>query len=227
MCARLARPRGVLVWMPGRERELLHGAPLESLDELSPEQISRLRSEGIRTLDAVSALEPSRTRALLGVDGERLVDLVRHAGIALGDPEESKEAEEDSGRHRGALALLAKRLSRRLEREGLRARGIELAVGYRNGVIRESHVPLPGPTASSDEIERAALRLYCREARVASPVVGVSLTATGIARADQLDLFRSTAEKRDVRVGVGAFDALDGRALTAFFGSRMLSGHGG
>jgi DNA polymerase-4 len=194
--SRLARPRGVLVWMPGRERGLLGGIPLEQMDEIRPDQISRLRSKGIDTLDALAALEPSEARALLGIEGERLLGHVR------GD---LPELVPESPRRPGSLGLLANRLSGRLERERLLARGLELSVEYADGIRRERHGRLPRPTSAAEELEKAAVRLFGRLRSTAEPVVGVSLTATGLLSSEQIDLFGS-AGARDLRVALGRVD---------------------
>lgn len=193
ICARLACPRGVLVWMPGHERGLLGGIPLEDLDEIRPDQIARLRSRRIETLDALAGLEPPQARAILGFEGERLVGQVRGGGPGL-DPETGPRPE--------ALALLACRLSRRLERGRFLARGLELAVDYADGVRRERHAHLPRPTSSPDDLAEAAYRLFRRLRRSTEPVAGLSLTATGLRAAEQLDLFGSTGA-REMRVALG------------------------
>jgi nucleotidyltransferase/DNA polymerase involved in DNA repair len=196
ICSRLARPRGVLVWMPGRERGLLGGIPLEELDEIRPDQIVRLRSKGIGTLDALAALEPSEARAILGFEGERLVDRVRGADPGL-DPE--------NGTRPDALSRLASRLSRQLERRRFLARGLELVVEYADGVRRERQTPLHRATSASEDLEEAASRLFRLLRRSAAPVVGLSLAATGLRSAEQLDLF-GPAGTREVRVASGRAD---------------------
>jgi hypothetical protein len=203
ICSRLARPRGVLVWMPGHERGLLDGMPLEELDELRPQQLARLRSEGIATLDGLASLGPSEARLLMGAEGERLVGLVRGGDSSLDPPPETSA----SGL-RAALTLLAKRLSGRLDRGRLRARGLELAVDYADGVTRERHTRLHRPTATPEDLAEAAFRLYHLLPRSTEPPVGLSLCATGLSSADQLDLFGSRAA-REVRVALGRGEAPD------------------
>jgi hypothetical protein len=166
------------------------------MDEIRPDQISRLRSKGIDTLDALAALEPSEARALLGIEGERLLGHVR------GD---LPELVPESPRRPGSLGLLANRLSGRLERERLLARGLELSVEYADGIRRERHGRLPRPTSAAEELEKAAVRLFGRLRSTAEPVVGVSLTATGLLSSEQIDLFGS-AGARDLRVALGRVD---------------------
>jgi len=196
LAARLAGPRGVLVWMPGHERKLLDGMPLEELPDLRPEQLTRLRSEGIETLDALARLEPSEARALIGVEGEKLVGLVRGSSSLVPAPETSAEG------LNAVFAILAKRLSRRLERGRLQARGLEIEVDYADGVARERHTHLDRPTSAPEDLAEAAFRLYHLLPNSAEPVVGLSLSATGLGSVDQLDLFGSRTA-REVRVALG------------------------
>ncbi len=186
--------------MPGHERELIGGTPLEELDELRPEQLARLRSRGIATLDALAGLGPSESRALIGYEGERLVGLVRGAGPGPDGPSGSRIP--------GALALLARRLAQRLEQRRLRARGLELSIVYGDGVTRERCARLNRPTAALDELSEVASRLYHLHSRSAGPVVGLSLTATGLGSAEQLDLFGSPVA-RELRVTLGRADRPD------------------
>jgi nucleotidyltransferase/DNA polymerase involved in DNA repair len=193
ICSRLARPRGVLVWMPGRERGLLGGIPLEELDEIRPEQIARLRSKGIGTLDALAALTPSEACSILGCEGERLVGRVRGD-----DPDVGPE----NGTRPDALARLASRLSGQLERRRFLACGLELAVEYADGIRRERHTRLHRATSASGDLEEAASRLFRVLRRSAEPVVGLSLTATGLRSTEQPGLFGPTGA-REVRVAMG------------------------
>jgi hypothetical protein len=179
--------------MPGRERGLLGGIPLEELDEIRPDQIVRLRSKGIGTLDALAALEPSEARSILGFEGERLVDHLRGDDPGL-DPE--------NGTRPDALARLASRLSGQLERRSFLARGLELAVEYADGVRRERHTRLQRATSASEDLEEAASLLFRALRRSAEPVVGLSLAATGLRSTEQLDLFGQTGA-REVRVAMG------------------------
>jgi hypothetical protein len=148
---------------------------------------------GIDTLDALAALEPSEARALLGLEGERLASHVRGNAPGAG-PENPLRP--------GSLALLASRLSVRLERGRLLARGLELSVEYADGIRRERHTCLKGPTSAPEDLEQAAVRLFRQLRRTAEPAAGLSLTATGLRSAEQLDLFGSPGA-RELRVALG------------------------
>jgi impB/mucB/samB family C-terminal domain len=197
LAARFAGPRGVLLWMAGREKDLIDGVPVEELDELRPEQVARLRSQGVTTLDALARLEPAEARTLIGVEGEKLVELV---SVPL-DPHRGRQSA-------SPCTILAKRLSRQLERRGARTRGLELAVGYADGVTRERHCQMPRATSDSSDLAEAAFRLYRLLPRSEAAVVGLSLSAIGLDSPDpevQLDLF-PPSRAREVRVALGRAD---------------------
>lgn len=200
VCSRLARPRGVLLWLSGYEDGLLAGLPLEELDELRWEQLRRLRSRGLRTLGDVGGLGAQEARELLGSDSERVLALVRGLETA---PDEIEKV--DGNRLAKALGLLARRLARKLERDGRRARGIELRIDFRDGVSRERYTLLPKATRDVDELRRSALRLMSLSRARGEPVSGLTLTATGLTgAASQLDLFGKRPREVVVRLGHGA-----------------------
>ncbi len=195
LAARLAGPGGILLWMPGREEDLLEGVPVEELDELRPDQIARLQSQGVATLDALARLPPSEARALIGIEGEKVIDLVRVPDSRDGDPSEG-------GKSRAACVRLAKRLSRKMDREGVRARGLELTVDYADGATRERHSRMPRATGEPEELADAAIRLYRQLPASKAAISRISLCAFALDSVDQLDLFQLSRD-REVRVVLG------------------------
>lgn len=195
ICARMARPRGILLWMEGHEDRLIGGLPLEELDELTPDQLARLRSRGIRTLDALASLGAEEVRDVLGTRGDKVLGLIKGADWA---------ADATSGsRLSKATGLLTQRLARRLERAGRSARGLELQLVYEDGVSAERYCLLPRPMAHWEDLFRAAARLLEHAPRRPHPVVGLALTATGLtARGGQLPLF-DAERPREVSVRLG------------------------
>lgn len=213
ICARMARPRGILVWMEGHESTLLGGLALEELlelDELRPEQLVRLRSRGIRTVDELACLAPAEARELLGLEGTKLLGLVRGLDPAA---DTSPGAGARAGRLERAVRLLSRRLSRRLEHAQRRARGLELQVAHADGILDERYTLLPRPASKSEEIQTRAARLVEMLPRRPEPVVGVALAATGLTRVvGQLDLFVS-GPPREVRVSLGRLSTTTASAL--------------
>ncbi len=181
--------------MPGREEDLLEGVPVEELDELRPDQIARLQSRGVATLDALARLPPSEARALIGIEGEKVIDLVRVPDSTDSDPSEGEKP-------RAACRVLAKRLSRKMDREGVRARGLELTVDYADGVTRERHSRMPRATGEAEELADAAIRLYRQIPASKAAISRISLCAFALDSVDQLDLFQLSRD-REVRVALG------------------------
>ena len=75
--SRLARPRGLLVLLPGYEARFTSSVPLEELDELRPAQAAALHRRGIETLGELAQLAREEARTLLGPGASGLLDLVR------------------------------------------------------------------------------------------------------------------------------------------------------
>ena len=154
ICSRIARPRGVLLWLSGYEDGLIASLPLEELDELTPQQLAKLRAQGVRTLGEMSSLASVEARAILGSQASKLISMIRGLDRTADRSEGSRLAR--------AVALLARRLTKRLTRCDRRARGLELRLVFDDGVARERYTLLPacaggarrigscGPTSARD-----------------------------------------------------------------------------
>lgn len=195
ICSRIARPRGVLMWLAGYEDGLIASLPLEELDELTREQVATLRARGVRTLGEMSALESGDARAILGSQAAKIVGLVRGLDRATDRSEGSRLSR--------AVALLSQRLARRLHGCERQARGLELRLVFDDGVARERYTLLPRSVAEPEALERAAQRLLDMSPRRERPVTGLRLTATGLTGGHgQLSLFRHE-RPREVVVKMG------------------------
>ena len=195
ICSRIARPRGVLLWLSGYEDGLIASLPLEELDELTPKQLAMLRAQGVRTLGEMSSLASVEARAILGSQASKLMSLIRGLDRTADRGEGSRLSR--------AVALLARRLTRRLARCDRRARGLELRLVFDDGVGRERYTLLPRAVAELEELDRAAQRLLAMSPRRERPVTGLSLTATGLTSGNgQLNLFRRE-RPREVEVKLG------------------------
>ncbi len=195
ICSRIARPRGVLLWLSGYEDGLIASLPLEELDELTPKQLAMLRAQGVRTLGEMSSLASVEARAILGSQASKLMSLFRGLDRTADRGEGSRLSR--------AVALLARRLTRRLARCDRRARGLELRLVFDDGVGRERYTLLPRAVAELEELDRAAQRLLAMSPRRERPVTGLSLTATGLTSGNgQLNLFRRE-RPREVEVKLG------------------------
>ena len=191
--SRLARPRGLLLLLPGYESDFLASVSLEELDELRSGQAAALRQRGIRTVGDLSELKPREARSVLGPDAVKLMSLVRGAdrrGDRIG-----------GGRMEKAVSSLCRRAAKRLSDGHLGARGLELCLYYRDGVSLERYTIMPRPARVFEDLESSALGLLRLFPTRREPVVGLSLTATGLSHLpDQLPFY---ARPRDVRVSSG------------------------
>lgn len=176
LCARVARPRGILFWEPGFERGLMSAIPLEELDELGESHLSRLRAAGVRTVLDLAQLEQEKAHELLGPAARSIRARVQ---LAAGGATEQGPS---------WLMDLVERLALRLSRKNAWARGVELEVGYRNGVRDLRYHRLTKPSRRGEKllpvVERLAQDLPSRR----EAPMGVRLTATGVYCHGQLPL---------------------------------------
>jgi DNA polymerase-4 len=193
VASRLAKPRGLLFLLPGYERRFLSTVSLGEFDELRSEQAATLRRQGIGTLGDLAGLAPGEARRLLGPEAVKLIGLVR------GVDDESEHS--PSGKLERELAVLCRRAARKLQRGRWGARGLELALVYRDGISFERYKLMPQAAHGCDELESEAKNLLRLFPARGFPVSGISLTATGLSpRPGQLSLF---ALPREVRVQIG------------------------
>src|SRR3989304_4693820 len=75
--SRMARPRGLLVLLPGYETQFTETVPLAELGGLRPPPAAALTRPGIGTLGELARLEANEARSLLGPQATRLMQLVR------------------------------------------------------------------------------------------------------------------------------------------------------
>jgi nucleotidyltransferase/DNA polymerase involved in DNA repair len=193
IASRLARPRGLLLLLPGYESDFLTSVSLEELDELRSGQLRALRQKGLRTLGDLSDLEPQAARSLLGPEALKLISLIRGTD-GPGDRASGDKLER-------AVGLLCRRVAKRLRDGCFGARGLELSLFYRDGVSLDRYTIVPRPARAARDLEPPALDLLRRFPQRQEPVVGMSLTATGLSHLpDHLPFF---SRPRDVRVSLG------------------------
>ena len=134
---------------------------------------------------------PELYELAMGWQAPKLMTLIRGLDSA---PESA-----GGGRLSSSVTILARRLSRRLAKCGQEARGLELRIGYDDGIADERYTLLPEPTATLEILDRAGLRLLEMSTRRDRRVTDLSLTATGLTAKrgaiDQLNLFRHAAPR--------------------------------
>ncbi|MGH9463028.1 MAG: hypothetical protein ACRD1X_17600, partial [Vicinamibacteria bacterium] len=151
IASRLARPRGLLILLPGYEARFIASVPLAELDELRPAQAAALHRRGIETLGELAQLTGEEARTLLGPGASGLLDLVR--GMEIGN------APVRATRLDRGLGLLCRRAARRLGALRCAARGLELELVYHDGVSLKRYSLAPHPIATRIELEISARKL--------------------------------------------------------------------
>ena len=170
--SRLARPRGLLILLPGYEARFTSPVPLEELDELRPAQAAALHRRGIDTLGELAQLAREEARTLLGPGASGLLDLVR--GMEDGG------APSRASRMERALNLLYRRAAKRLGELRCGARGLELELVYHDGISLKRYSLAPHPIATHVELEISARKLLGSFSTREEPVIGLSAHVHGV-----------------------------------------------
>jgi DNA polymerase-4 len=198
-----ARPRGLLVVLPGYEASYLGRQPLSFLPDLPPHLKAALRSAGLDTLGAVAGADAA---ALAELVGPAAAQRLQQATVGDGEPPVAVTApptrvvEEATIRDRrsDAAALLdvvdglAGRAGRRLRPFDLGAGQLAVEVTRPDGVVRREEAFEPPVT--DDETLRAVARSLA--APLLEPAAGVRQVHVRLARlfraGAQSPLFRTT-----------------------------------
>jgi len=174
-----ARPRGLLIVLPGYEASFLARQAVSVLPSLPPHIEAALESAGLATLGAVLAADPAQLRALLGP----AADAVRAAALGGGEEpiavatppawlhEEAAVRDPRTDREglQAMLDGLAVRLCRRLRPFGLRAEHLSVEVRRAERTVRRSEAVVPGLHGE----ETLAATLHTLAAPLLEPVAGV------------------------------------------------------
>jgi hypothetical protein len=193
VASRMAKPRGLLLILPGYESRFLASVSLEELDELRPAQAAALRRRGIGTFGGLADLPFEEARHLLGPDAAKLLGLIRG--------EESAPQRRRGGKVGRALGILCRRASKKLEEGRWRARGLELGLVYRDGIALERYTIVPHPVQNTRDLESSANHILRWFPTRNVPIVGLSLTATGLS--PQPGELPFSTRPKDVRVQIG------------------------
>jgi len=144
-----ARPRGLLVVLPGYEASFLAGKPVSFLPDLPPHLQTLLEANGITTLGQLAETEPARLAALAGsTAAERLREAALGRGeapIAAASPpswlQEEAVIRDRRTDHAGLVSIigsLASRAFRRLRPFALTAGVLTVEVERLEGTLRRS-----------------------------------------------------------------------------------------
>lgn len=175
-----AKPRGLLVVLPGYELSFLARQPVSALGELPPHLESALERAGLATLGQVAeADDDTLTRAVGPVAAPRLRAAVRGEGeepVALAAPPSSvqedavvRDRHTDTDGLEEMVEALARRAARRLKPFHLAARVLTVEVRRASGAERR-HETFAGGLSGEDPIAAQARALV---AELLEPAEGV------------------------------------------------------
>jgi DNA polymerase-4 len=203
-----AKPRGLLVVLPGYERSFLAGKPVSALG-LPPHLVSALERAGLSTVGQVGDCEESVLAAAVGAAAPRLRAAARgeqEPPVAVAAPPAFVQEEatiRDRRSDRVALEeiadALARRAARRLKPFRLAARAIGVEVRRAGEAVRRSDAFSPG---LSDE-DAIAARVRALLEPLLEPAEGVRALQVRLARLDpptaQAPLFPASPMLRRAR----------------------------
>jgi DNA polymerase-4 len=184
-----ARPRGLLVVLPGYESSFLARQPIRFLPDLPPHLEAALEKAGLTTLGEVAGAEPAALEALVGSPAaERLQEAAsgdNEAPVALSAPptaiqEEAvlRDRRTDREGLEAILEGLASRACRRLRPFGLAAGSVSVEVRRPDGPVRRTEAIDPG--IEDDETSRAVVQGLA--AAILDPPAGVRALVVRLGR---------------------------------------------
>ncbi len=156
VASQVAKPDGIVVVEPGRERAFLDPLPVELLWGVGPATRDRLARSGVTTIGQLAATAPGTLQRLLGhAVGEKLGSLANNVdrrSVETSRRARSVGAQSALGRRpaseevvRASLGFLADRVASRLRAGGHAARTITVGVRFRQlrSVSRSTTLPWP------------------------------------------------------------------------------------
>jgi DNA polymerase IV len=170
IASRSAKPDGLFVVAPERELEFLHPLPVERIWGVGPATARKLRSRGLSTVGQAAALDESELTAILGKAAGRYVHAIAHNHDHR--PVRRRRGRRSFGAQRAlrrgphtrseldtALADLAERLTRRMQRKGRAGRTVVLRLRFADYTRATRSRTLPSSTADAGPIAAASREL--------------------------------------------------------------------
>jgi DNA polymerase IV len=170
IASRSAKPDGLHVVPPGRELEFLHPLPVERIWGVGPATARRLHAGGLRTVGEAAALGEDELVALLGVAAGRYVHAIangrdhrpvrrRRGRRSFGAQRALRRGPRPRADLDAALADLADRLSRRMQRKGRAGRTVVLRLRFADYARATRSCTLAHATADAAPIAAAGRAL--------------------------------------------------------------------
>ena len=214
IASREAKPDGLHVVPPGGEIEFLHPLPVERLWGVGPATAGKLRENGLHTVGEAAELSETQLMTILGKAAGRYVHAIAHnrdpRPVRRRRGRRSFGAQRALGRSRrtraelrAALADLAERVTRRMQRKGQAGRTVVLRLRFGDYTRASRSCTLACPTAEPGVIASALEELLDAAAplieRRGLTLVGVTITNLARVDAGQLPLFEPGAVTNEDR----------------------------
>jgi DNA polymerase-4 len=194
MASRSAKPDGLFVVAPEREVEFLHPLPVERLWGVGPATARRLHARGLRTVGQAAELGESELMAILGKASGRYVHAIAHNREHR--PVQRRRGRRSFGAQRAlrrgvrpradldaALADLADRVTRRMQRKGRAGRTVVLRLRFADYTRASRSCTLGHATAEAGPVAAATRALL----DAAMPIIeerGITLIGVTVTNLD-------------------------------------------
>jgi DNA polymerase-4 len=193
IASRSAKPDGLYVVDPERELEFLHALPVERVWGIGPATAQRLRARALSTIGDVAALGEGELMAILGKAAGRYVHAIAHNRDHR--PVRRRRGRRSFGAQRAlrpgprsrdeldeAVAGLAERLARRMERKARAGRTVILRLRFGDYTRATRSHTLAEPTGDAGTVAAAGRRLLdaAMPAIAARGITLVGLTVTNL-----------------------------------------------
>jgi len=218
----LEKPDGLVIVRPGDVEAFLAPLPIKRLWGVGPRMRAALEGLGLYTIGKLAAADRELLAARFGQHGEHLHELAQGRDRREVVPDwdaKSYSHEETFARNRGDPEFLegvlldqAHRVARRMRRDRVSGRVVQLKLRDGDFVTITRRATLSGPTRDPQAIYAAACRLLHAHWQGA-PVrlIGVGMSAVSSAGAESLDLFAASGGQERRRKLAATIDEIESR----------------
>ncbi len=208
----LEKPDGLVIVEPGTVEPFLRPLEIKRLWGVGPRTQEGLRELGVRTIGDLAGLDRRTLTGRFGLHGDHLHNLASgHDERTIVPDWEAKsyshentfaDDHTDADFLEAILLDQAHRVSRRLRRDGVTGRIVQIKIRYHDFSTFTRRVSLDGHTADASQIYRVAQHLFHKNwTRKAVRLLGVGVSGVIPAASESLDLFTpSQAQDRRRRL---------------------------
>lgn len=197
----LEKPDGLVVVEPGTVPAFLAPLPISRLWGVGPRMQEALEAQGYRFIGDLAAADPRRLERRFGENGRHLSELARGHDLRSVIPDHEAKSysheqtfaeDQTSGELlEGVLLDQALRVARRLRRDEVTGRVVQLKLRFQDFQTITRRRTLPEATADADRIHEVARELFRRSwGRRRIRLIGVGVSGMAKGSTEDSDLFR-------------------------------------